>query len=96
MNRAAKIAISLFALGLIVLILLPRWAPVNAVSWAPPFNPGLTGEFATNQALSAIIEIPVGTAPEHVACDATEGFPGCGHGSRLTHTHPQDHWPASQ
>ena len=71
MNRAAKIAISLFALGLIALILLPRWAPVNAVSWAPPFNPGLTGAFAPNQALSAIIEIPVGTAPEHVACDAT-------------------------
>ena len=71
MSRAAKIAISLIALGLIALILLPRWAPVKAVSWAPPFNPGLTGAFAPNQVLSAIIEIPVGTAPEHVACDAT-------------------------
>ena len=71
MNRARKIAISLIALGLIALILLPRLAPVNAVSWVPPFNPGLTGAFAPNQALSEIIEIPVGTAPEHVACDAT-------------------------
>ncbi len=71
MKRTTKIAVSLIALGLIALILLPRWAPVNAVSWAPPFNPGLTGAFAPNQALSAIIEIPVGTAPEHVACDAS-------------------------
>lgn len=70
MKRAAKLAISLVALGLIALILLPRWAPVNAVSWTPPPNPGLTGAFAPNQALSSITEIPVGTAPEHVACDA--------------------------
>ena len=40
MKRVAKIAISLFVLGLIV---LPQWAPVNAVSWTPPYNPGLTG-----------------------------------------------------
>ena len=70
MKRAAKVAISLIVLGLIALILLPRWAPVNAVSWTPPPNPGLTGVFAPNQALSAITEVPVGTAPEHVACDA--------------------------
>ena len=70
MKRVAKVAISLFVLGLIALIVLPQWAPVNAVSWSPPCNPGLTGIFATNQALSAITEVPVGTAPEHVACDA--------------------------
>ena len=70
MKRVAKVAISLFVLGLIALIVLPQWAPVNAVSWTPPYNPGLTGIFATNQALSAITEVPVGTAPEHVACDA--------------------------
>ena len=70
MKRAAKFAISLIVLGLIALILLPRWAPVNAISWTPPPNPGLTGVFAPNQALSAITEVPVGTAPEHVACDA--------------------------
>ena len=70
MKRAAKVAISLICLGLIALILLPQWAPINAVSWTPPPNPGLTGIFAPNQALSAITEVPVGTAPEHVACDA--------------------------
>ena len=70
MKRVAKVAISLFVLGLIALIVLPQWAPVNAVSWTPPYNPGLTGIFATNQALSVITEMPVGTAPEHVACDA--------------------------
>lgn len=70
MKRVAKVAISLFVLGLIALIVLPQWAPVNAVSWTPPYNPGLTGVFATNQALAAITEVPVGTAPEHVACDA--------------------------
>ena len=70
MKRFGKVAISLVVLGLISLFLLPRWAPVNAVSWAPPPNPGLTGVFAPNQALSAITEIPVGAAPEHVACDA--------------------------
>ena len=70
MKRVAKVAISLFILGLIALIVLPQWAPVNAVRWTPPYNPGLTGIFATNQALSAITEVPVGPAPEHVACDA--------------------------
>ncbi len=70
MKRVTKVAISLFVLGLIALIVLPQWAPVNAVSWTPPYNPGLTGIFATNQALSVITEVPVGTAPEHVACDA--------------------------
>ena len=70
MKRVAKVAISLFGLGLIALVVLPQWAPVTAVSWTPPYNPGLTGMFATNQALAAITEVPVGTAPEHVACDA--------------------------
>ena len=70
MKQFWKVAISLVVLGLISLFLLPRWAPVNAVSWTPPPNPGLTGVFTPNQALSAITEVPVGTAPEHVACDA--------------------------
>ena len=63
---------SLFVLGLIILWLAPRWAPAQAVAWNPPPNPGLTGVFAPNQALAAIAEIPVGPAPEHVACD-TQG-----------------------
>ena len=70
MNRIIKVAIILIAVGLIALVLLPRWAPVQAVSWTPPPNAGLTGAFAPNQALSALTEIPVGFAPEHVACDA--------------------------
>ena len=70
MKRFGSVAISLVVLGLISLFSLPRWAPVSAVSWTPPPNPGLTGVFAPNQALSAITEIPVGAAPEHVACDA--------------------------
>ena len=70
MKRTATVAISLIALGLGALFLLPQWAPVSAVVWTPPLNPGLTGVFAPNRALSAITEVPVGTAPEHVACDA--------------------------
>ena len=62
MNRITKVAIILIAVGLIALVLLPRWAPVQAVSWTPPPNAGLTGAFAPNQALSALTEIPVGYA----------------------------------
>ena len=50
--------------------LLSAKAPVDAQAWQPPPNPGLTGVFVPNQALAAITEIPVGMAPEHVACDA--------------------------
>ncbi len=70
MKRTATLAISLIVLGLIALVFLPQWAPANAISWTPPYNPGLTGIFASNQALSVITEVPVGAAPEHVACDA--------------------------
>ncbi len=73
MKRALQIMASLFVLGLIILWLAPRWAPAKAVAWNPPPNPGLTGVFAPNQALSAIAEIAVGPAPEHVACD-TQGL----------------------
>jgi len=67
MKRALQTMASLFVLGLVILWLTPRWAPVQAVAWNPPPNPGLTGVFAPNQALAAITEIPVGPAPEHVA-----------------------------
>ena len=70
MNRIIKLAIILIAVGLIALVLLPRLAPVQAVSWTPPPNAGLTGAFAPNQVLSTLTEIPVGYAPEHVACEA--------------------------
>ena len=70
MNRIIRMAIILIAMGLIALVLLPRWAPVQAVSWTPPPNAGLIDAFAPNQALSALTEMPVGFAPEHVACDA--------------------------
>ncbi|MDG1931999.1 MAG: SMP-30/gluconolactonase/LRE family protein, partial [Luminiphilus sp.] len=72
MKRALQTMASLFVLGLVILWLVPRWAPAQAVAWNPPPNPGLTGVFAPNQALAAITEIPVGPAPEHVACD-TQG-----------------------
>ena len=71
MTRVLKAVTSLFLIGLIMLWWAPRWAPAQAVVWHPPSNPGLTGVFAPNRALSAIAEIPVGPAPEHVACDAT-------------------------
>ncbi len=50
--------------------LLSVKAPIDAQAWQPPPNPGLTGVFAPNRRLAAINEIPVGMAPEHVACDA--------------------------
>ena len=92
MKRVAKVAISLFALVLIALVVLPLWAPVNAVSWTPPYNPGLTGIFATNQALSAITEVPVGTAPEHVACDAQGRLYTSLDGGAVLRTDTQGQW----
>ena len=65
-----RLALGLAAIVAVSLWLLPQWAPVEAEAWQPPPNPGLTGVFAPNQALSAIAEIAVGPAPEHVACDA--------------------------
>jgi len=70
MRASVTIIISLSFLGLICFGLLPRWAPVTAVAWSPPANPGLTGVFSPNRALSALTVIPVGPAPEHVACDS--------------------------
>ena len=66
MKRALWLGGALLA----TLWLLSARAPVDAQAWQPPPNPGLTGAFAPNQALSGITEIPVGTAPEHVACGA--------------------------
>ena len=64
--------VTLWLTGTLVatLWLLSVKAPVDAQAWQPPPNPGLTGVFAPNQRLAAINEIPVGMAPEHVACDA--------------------------
>ena len=69
MKRTLKWMLGLAALMLCAVWFLPRWAPVQAQAWQPPPNPGLTGVFAPNQALSAITEVTVGPAPEHVACD---------------------------
>ena len=92
MKRVAKVAIGLFVLALIALTVLPKWAPVNAVSWTPPYNPGLTGIFATNQALSAITEVPVGSAPEHVACDAQGRLYTSLDGGAVLRSDTQGHW----
>ena len=71
MRRILRACIALGALGVVALLLAPLWAPAQAVVWQPPPNAGLTGAFAPNQALAAINELPVGFAPEHVACDET-------------------------
>ena len=54
-----RLALGLAAIVAVSLWLLPQWAPVEAEAWPPP-NPGPTGVFAPNQALSAIAEIAVG------------------------------------
>ena len=69
MRALGKFFIVLTALAFASVLLLPRWAPVQAVSWHPPSNPGLTGAFTPNKALAELTLMPVGTAPEHVACD---------------------------
>ena len=70
MKWVLRVALGLTTIVIASLWLLPRWAPVQAEAWQPPPNPGLTGIFAPNRALSAISEMAVGPAPEHVACDA--------------------------
>lgn len=69
MSAVFKGFAALITLALVGVWLLPQWAPVQAVSWSPPPNPGLTGTFSPNQALAKLTLIPVGPAPEHVACD---------------------------
>ena len=70
MKRFLRIALILVTACLIGGAGLSHWAPVNAVAWTPPPNPGLTGVFLPNQALAAVATEPVGPAPEHVACDS--------------------------
>jgi len=69
MSAVFKGFAALITLALAGVWLLPQWAPVQAVSWSPPPNPGLTGVFSPNQALAELTLMPVGPAPEHVACD---------------------------
>ena len=75
MKWVLRVALGLTAMVAAGLWLLPRWAPVQAEAWQPPPNPGLTGVFAPNQALSAVSEIAVGPAPEHVADMTVNGAP---------------------
>ena len=69
MSAVFKGFAALITLALVGVWLLPQWAPVQAVSWSPPPNPGLTGVYSPNQALAELTLMPVGPAPEHVACD---------------------------
>ena len=71
MRHILRVLIGLTTLGVLLLLIGPLWAPVQAVVWQPPHNAGLTGAFAPNRALAAISMSPVGFAPEHVACDET-------------------------
>ena len=68
MSGTSKGFIFLTTLALVSVWILPRWAPVQAVSWDPPLNPGLSGIFQPNQSLATLTSEPVGPAPEHVAC----------------------------
>lgn len=70
MRRFFRVVLVFMIAALIGGAALSHWAPVKAVAWTPPSNPGLTGVFSPNQALAAITTVPVGPAPEHVACDS--------------------------
>ena len=72
---------------------LPQWAPAQAVQWVAPDNPGLTGVFAPNQSLSALSLIPVGAAPEHVACDSSKTlYTSLDGGHLLSRSATDNHW----
>ena len=72
MRYLLKILLSGFVVALALIWALPQWAPAQAVHWVAPDNRGLTGVFAPNQSLAALSLIPVGAAPEHVACDSSQ------------------------
>ena len=92
MSALGKGCIVLITLALAGVWLLPQWAPVQAVSWGPPSNPGLTGAFSPNQDLSALTLMPVGPAPEHVACnDKGELYTGFEGGAVVRRT-PASEW----
>lgn len=74
MKHLLRILLGGFVVAIALIWALPRWAPAQAVHWIAPDNPGLTGVFAPNQRLSALSLIPVGAAPEHVACDNTDSL----------------------
>ncbi len=77
MSRLGKGLLLASTLALASVWLLPQWAPVKAVSWSPPPNPGLSGVYEPNQALASLALLPVGPAPEHVACsDSGELYTG--------------------
>ena len=84
MSGIIKGFIFLTTLALVSVWILPRWAPVQAVSWDPPLNPGLSGIFQPNQSLATLTLEPVGFAPEHVACgDQGELYTGLEGGNIL-------------
>ena len=72
MKHLLKALLGALVVAVALFWVLPQWAPAQAVHWVAPSNPGLTGVFAPNQALSALSLIPVGAAPEHVACDNSD------------------------
>ena len=72
MKHLLRILLGALVVATALIWALPQWAPAQAVHWVPPNNPGLTGVFAPNQSLSALSLIPVGAAPEHVACDSSQ------------------------
>ena len=72
MKHLLRILLGTLVVAIALIWALPQWAPAQAVHWVAPNNPGLTGAFTPNQSLSALSLIPVGAAPEHVACDSSQ------------------------
>ena len=67
-NFLAFIA-ALIAATLVYLLLAP--VPINPAAWAPPANPGLTGQYQENSRLAPVerLKLGQGHAPEDVAVD---------------------------
>ena len=72
MKYKLRVLLGALVVAIALIWALPHWAPAQAVHWVAPNNSGLTGVFAPNQSLSALSLIPVGAAPEHVACDSSQ------------------------
>ena len=93
MKHLFRILLGAFVVAVALSWALPQWAPAQAVHWVAPNNSGLTGVFAPNQSLSALSLIPVGAAPEHVACDSSQTlFTGIDGGQVLSRRAAGGNW----
>lgn len=88
--RSIKILIAIGVIGVAVRFGVLALAPIQAEVWEPPYNPGLTGIFATNDALAAVTTVAVGVGPEHVACASDGHFYTGLEDGRVMRIGPQD------